>query len=105
MGSGGIANNYYFPQEWFYTYFEDDINQRLAKRKDKTQVITEQRETKIEKENKALSKENEELKRQLMKANEQIEKMMKRKEQEEDEVLIVKKSSSYIEDDSDKDPF
>ena len=43
---------------WFYIYFEDDINQRLAKRKDKTQVITEQRETKIEKENKALSKEN-----------------------------------------------
>ena len=104
-GMRGIANNYYFPQEWFYAYFDDDINQRLAKRKDKAQVITEQRETKVKKENKALSKENEELKKQLMKANEQIEKLMKRKEQEDDEVSIVKKSFSYIEDDIEEDPF
>lgn len=105
-GMRGIANNYYFPQEWFYAYFEDDINQRLAKRKDKIQVITEQRETKVEKENKALSKENEELKRQLMKANEQIEKIMKRKEQEDDEVLPVRKAQCYKEeDDLDEDWF
>lgn len=105
-GMRGIANNYYFPQEWFYAYFEDDINQRLAKRKDKIQVITEQRETKVEKENKALSKENEELKRQLIKANEQIEKMMKRKEQENDEVLPVRKAQCYKEeDDLDEDWF
>lgn len=32
-GMRGIANNYYFPKEWFYKYFEDDINQRLASRR------------------------------------------------------------------------
>lgn len=105
-GYKGTNSNYYFPQEWFYAYFEDDINQRLAKRKDKTQVITEQRETKVEKENKALSKENEELKKQLMKANEQIKKMMKRKEQEDDEVSPVRKALCYKEkDDLDEDWF
>ena len=81
-GIRGIANNYYFPQEWFYTYFDDDINQRLAKRRDK--VIAEKRETKVEKENKELKKEVQELRRQLTEANKHIEKVKKQDNLDED---------------------
>lgn len=81
-GMRGIANNYYFPQEWFYAYFDDDINQRLAKRRDK--VIAEKRETKVEKENKELKKEVQELRRQLIEANKHIEKVKKQDDSDED---------------------
>ena len=79
-GMRGIANNYYFPQEWFYAYFDDDINQRLAKRRDK--VVAENRETKVEKENKELKKEVQELRRQLTEANKHIEKVKAREKED-----------------------
>lgn len=79
-GMRGIANNYYFPQEWFYAYFDDDISQRLAKRRDK--VVTEKRETKVEKENKELKKEVQELRKQLTEANKQVEKAKAREKEE-----------------------
>ena len=81
-GMRGIANNYYFPQEWFYNYFDDDINQRLAKRRDK--VVAEKREIKIEKENKELKKEVQELRRQLIETNKYIEKVKTKEDTEED---------------------
>lgn len=81
-GMRGIANNYYFPQEWFYAYFDDDINQRLAKRRDK--VVAEKRETKVEKENKELKKEVQELRIQLTEANKHIEKIKKQDNSDED---------------------
>lgn len=62
-GMRGIANNYYFPKEWFYKYFEDDINQRMAKRKDKP--VQEKR---MDKKDKEIQK----LKEDLMKANKEI---------------------------------
>lgn len=31
-GMRGIANNYYFPKEWFYEYFKDDYLQKNAQR-------------------------------------------------------------------------
>lgn len=83
-GMRGIANNYYFPQEWFYAYFDEDINQRLAKRRDK--VVAENRETKVEKENKELKKEVQELRRQLTEANKQVEKAKAREARGKEEL-------------------
>lgn len=51
-GYKGTNSNYYFPKEWFYTYFAKDINQRKAQRR--KGVISEVRETKLQKENREL---------------------------------------------------
>lgn len=48
-GMRGIASNYYFPQEWFYKYFNQDIRQKKAsRRKGKKTSITEERKTKAD---------------------------------------------------------
>lgn len=64
-GYKGISSNYYFPKEWFFEYFEDDICQQMAKRR--KSPLSEKRETKAEKENKELRNEVERLKRELEK--------------------------------------
>ena len=60
-GMRGISSNYYFPHEWFYQYFQEDVNQRKAsRRKGKEKSITETRKTKADLEEE-LRKTNEKL--------------------------------------------
>ena len=94
-GMRGISNNYYFPKEWFYKYFEDDINQNMASRR--KSVMKSERKLKAEKE--------------LETANDKIKDM--KKEIEKKDALISKLSGKleqnhyqYIENNLDEDdPF
>lgn len=93
-GMRGISNNYYFPKEWFYKYFEDDINQKLASRRNG--VMKSERKLKAEKE--------------LDEANNIIKDM--KKEMEKKDKLISRLSGElgqnyylYTQDDSDEDLF
>lgn len=49
-GYKGTSNNYYFPKEWFYKYFEDDVKQKKAERKKRQNVVKEKREIKQDRE-------------------------------------------------------
>lgn len=80
-GYKGTNSNYYFPKEWFYSYFEKDINQRKAQRR--KGVISEVRETKIQKENREL----------------------KEKVRKYERILTKKERENYFVDNSNEDIF
>lgn len=64
-GMRGISNNYYFPKEWFYEYFEEDIYQRKAERRKNPLEDNRPKKTDINKENEELKKENQKLKEEI----------------------------------------
>lgn len=67
-GYFGCSNNYYFPKEWFYDLFAEDINQIMAKRKTGGQsALKADRETKKDKKIKEQNQEIMELKKELAK--------------------------------------
>lgn len=70
-GMRGISNNYYFPKEWFYEYFEEDIYQCKAERRKNPLEDNRPKKTDINKENEELKKENQKLKEEniLLKNN------------------------------------
>lgn len=86
-GYKGICNNYYFPKEWFYSYFEDDIKQKMATRR--KHVVKEKRGTKQEKELKELKEKVAELENENAKLKNNVlqkeEKTKCKHDDEEDE--------------------
>lgn len=67
-GYFGCSNNYYFPKEWFYDLFAEDIKQTMARRKTGSKsALKVDRETKKDKTIKEQNKEIAELKRELAK--------------------------------------
>lgn len=67
-GYFGCSNNYYFPKEWFYDLFADDIKQIMARRKTGSKsALKVDRETKKDKTIKEQNKEIAELKKELAK--------------------------------------
>ena len=67
-GYFGCSNNYYFPKEWFYDLFADDIKQIMARRKTGSKsALKVDRETQKDKTIKEQNKEIAELKKELAK--------------------------------------